>query len=179
MPIKGVPVAQAVSPGTPLGATAASRATEHGPSLSADDLMARALKQEGRTAFHSRGFVEPLRRLFHSLNREARLNAFGRRAARFDAARCLTNLLRLDAAEENCPEIASRAIDRPIFITGLPRSGTTFLHAILARDSANAVPRCWQLIYPYPKRGRSSVGDWRKARVALQLGLYRLVAPRV
>lgn len=179
MPIKGVPVAQTVSPGSPLGARATSRPMDQRPSLSADDLMARALEQQGRTGFHNRVFVEPLRRLVDSLNGEARLNAFGRRAARFDAARCLTNLLRLDAAEESCPEIASWPIERPIFVTGLPRSGTTFLHAILARDSANAVPRCWQLIYPYPKSGRSSVGDWRKTRVALQLGIYRLVAPRV
>lgn len=144
-----------------------------------DDLIGCALEKQRRESFHDRRFVEPLRRLVHSLNEEAHLSAFGFRAARFDAARSLTNLLRLDAAEEQDGAIASRAIDRPIFIAGLPRSGTTFLHGLLAQDSSNRVPRSWQLIYPYPSRKSRLFGDWRKSRVAVQLAIYRCMAPKV
>jgi len=147
--------------------------------LCAGDLMSFALEKERRSSFADTSFVEPLRRLISSLNNEAKLSAFGRRAARFDIIRCLTNLLRLDAEEEKVPEIASRAIDRPVFIAGLPRSGTTFLHGLLAQDTGNAVPRCWQCIYPYPFRSRFPFGDWRKMQVALQLGIYRFIAPEV
>jgi hypothetical protein len=156
----------------------AARGGSRRGALSAEELIACALQEEKRTCFINYAFVEPLRRLVHSLNEEAELSAFGLRAAHFDIMRCLTNLLHLDAAEETEPRIARRPIDRPIFITGLPRSSTTFLHGILAQDPGNAVPRSWQLIYPYPFRNRL-FGDWRKERVALQLGIYRFLAPRV
>ena len=39
------------------------------------------------------------------------------------------------------PAIAAAPVTAPIFILGLPRSGTTFLHDLLARDPANLVPR--------------------------------------
>jgi len=148
-------------------------------SLCADDLIARALEKEGRTSFRNWSFIEPLRQLTHSLNQEAQLSAFGARAARFDVMRGLVNLLRLDAAEEADPEIARQPIERPIFVTGLPRSGSTFLHTLLAQDRANAVPRCWQLIYPYRSRHRVPFGDWRKTHMAVQLAMYKYLAPAV
>src|SRR5579862_972221 len=176
MSTQGVPIAKPaiVGPDLALHSDPAGRR-----SLCAETLIARALENEGRTSFHNWSFIEPLHQLISALNGEARLSSFGARAARFDVTRCLVNLLRLDAAEEREPDIAARPIERPIFITGLPRSGSTFLHTLLAQDRANAVPRCWQLIYPYPARSRMPFGDWRKARVALQLGLYKRIAPAV
>jgi hypothetical protein len=89
--------------------------------------------------------------------------------------RCLRNLLCLDAAEERDPAILSRSIRRPIFITGLPRSATSFLHGLLAQDARIAVPRCWQLIYPY---GSGNFGaDLSKMQVNLQLRLFRFASP--
>jgi hypothetical protein len=169
MSTQGVPFAKPVV----LGALVRRR------SLCADDLIAQALKKEGRTAFHNWSFIEPLRQLVYSLNEEAQLSAFGARAAAFYVMRCLVNLLRLDAAEEAEPEITRQPIERPIFITGLPRCGSTFLHTLLAQDRANAVPRCWQLIYPYPSRRRMPFGDWRKMRMAVQLAMYKRLAPTV
>lgn len=110
-------------------------------------------------------------------DQEAELSLFGRHAARFDIMRCLANLLRLDAAEEEDPAIAARTIARPLFITGMPRSATSFLHTLLSLDPANAVPRCWQLIYPYPPRMRPFGADLRRARVALQLRLFQSFSP--
>src|SRR5579883_1761007 len=137
--------------------------------------MRTGLRRAGRDAFADLSFVEPLKRLLRAYEQEADLSHFGRYAARFDMLRCLSNLLRLDAAEEQDPSIASRPIERPIFITGLPRSATTFLHTLLAQDPAHAVPRCWQLIYPCPA---SRFGArLREAEVALQLRLFRLFSP--
>jgi len=176
MSTQGVPIAQPVVVGSRLARQGDS--TSRRP-LCADALIARALENEGRTSFHNRSFIEPLHQLVSSLNDEAQLSAFGARAARIDAMRCLTNLLRLDAAEEADPGIAGRPIERPIFIMGLPRSGSTFLHTLLAQDRANAVPRCWQLMYPYPFRSRIPIGDWRKACMAVQLAMYKRIAPAV
>jgi len=85
----------------------------------------------------------------------------------------------LDMAEEEDPKISTRPIRKPIFITGMPRSATSFLHTLLSLDPANAVPRCWQLIYPYPLRPRLFNIDLRRARVDVQLRLFHCMAPGV
>jgi hypothetical protein len=64
-----------------------------------------------------------------------------------------------------------------MFIAGLPRSGTTFLHQLLAADENNLVPRVWQLIHPYPAPGSEAKNDRRRLRVARQLRLFQLLAP--
>jgi hypothetical protein len=137
-------------------------------------LIDKALRQAGRANFSDLSFVEPLNRLLEACAEEAHLSAFGRRATRFDLARCLSNLLRLDRAEEEDPALTQRPITRPIFVTGMPRSASSFLHTLLALDPANIVPRCWQLIYPYPP---DQLPDFRKRRVALELRLFHYMAP--
>lgn len=139
--------------------------------------MNTALRKVGRSGFSDLAFVEPLRRLLRAYEEEADLSVFGRYAVRFDTLRCLNNLLRLDMAEEADPAIARRPIKQPIFITGLPRSATTFLHTLLAQDPAHAAPRCWQLIYPFPSQRRFLGQDLRKALVDLQLRFFQLLSP--
>lgn len=75
---------------------------------------------------------------------------------RWDTLRFLTNLLRSREEEKRAHAIQEEPIGRPVFILGLPRSGTTFLQNLLAEDPANLVPRVWQTIYPYPVRGSSA-----------------------
>src|SRR5690242_17356474 len=43
------------------------------------------------------------------------------------------------------PEIAAVPIDRPVFILGLPRCGTSMLHAIMAADPALRAPLMWEV----------------------------------
>lgn len=155
------------------------RTARNGGLLDAETLIGKALLRAGRKSFSDPSFIEPLKRLLHAYATEAELSYFGRYAAHFDMMRCLNNLLRLDVAEEEMPGILSRPIARPIFITGLPRSATTFLHTLLSQDPANAVPHCWQLIYPYPSRSRLWQTDTRRARVAFQLQMFRWLSPGV
>lgn len=143
----------------------------------ASQLMELALRRAGRHDFSDHSFVEPLMRLLSAYEEEADLSGFGRRAAQFDVLRSLANLLKLDEAEEADPSIVERTIEKPIFITGLPRSATTFLHTLLAQDPANAVPRGFQSIHPYP---RGFLGlDLRKLEVDVEFALFRLLSPGV
>jgi hypothetical protein len=83
----------------------------------------------------------------------------------------------MDAAEEADPAIRARPVPAPLFITGMPRSGSTFLHMLLARDAGNLVPRCWQLIYPFSK-GRLPAGPaLRRLQVAAQLRVFQALSP--
>ena len=93
--------------------------------------------------------------------------------------RALKNLICFDRMEEARPEILSRPIRRPIFITGLPRSGTTFLHTLLAQDPGIAVPLSWQLVYPYPSRLGALGADFRSSWVDMQFQVMLLLSPEL
>jgi hypothetical protein len=143
---------------------------------SADPLIALARHRTGLTEFGDTSFLDPLQKFLDACLQEANLSLIGRIATRWDIVRFLSNLLRLRAEETRAPEILDQRITNPIFISGLPRSGTTFLHSLLAEDPANLVPRVWQLIHPYPLRRRTH-RDLRAKRVARQLKLFGLLAP--
>ncbi|HEV2099470.1 MAG TPA: sulfotransferase, partial [Stellaceae bacterium] len=116
--------------------------------------------------------------LLAACREEADLSWFGCAAIRWDSVRFLSNLLRLREEEKRAPEILDQPVERPLLISGLPRSGTTFLHNLLAEDPANLVPRIWQLIHPYPLTRSDGAQDRRVRRVARQLRLFRLMAPQ-
>jgi hypothetical protein len=145
--------------------------------LSADRLIALARRRTGLTEFGETAFLDPLQQLLRACYEDGNLSLVGRVATRWDVVRFLSNLLRLFDEEQRASAILARPVDRPIFISGLPRSGTTFLHSLLAEDPANLVPRVWQLIHPYPPRNSESGLDRRVLRVARQLRLFGLLAP--
>ena len=149
-------------------------------SLAQSDLLAAAQRRTGLREFGERSFEDALAMLLRSYNEEANLSAFGRFAARWDVIRLLSNLLILHHAEASEPAILERPIRRPIFITGLPRSGTTFLHSLLAQDPTNLVPRFWQTIYPYPEPGQAGARrDARLEMVDRQLSGFARLAPDI
>jgi len=121
-----------------------------------------------------------LTHFMRALEEEADLSALGRYATRWDVHRFLSNLARLRAEERRNPGILSEPIEAPIFITGLPRSGTTFLHRLLIADPTTQAPLCWQTIYPYPDtRWRPGEADNRARRVEAQLRFFSLLAPDI
>jgi hypothetical protein len=140
--------------------------------------MEAASRRSGLTDFGDTSFAPPLQRLLDACVAEADLSLVGRLALRWDTQRFLTNLLRLRAEEKAAPAILRQPVGRPIFITGLPRSGTTFLHRLLLQDPANQAPLVWQTIYPYPTRPPTpSKPDDRQLRVARQLRAFERLAP--
>jgi hypothetical protein len=143
--------------------------------LVASELMALAQRQTGLSDFGDWHFEEPLEVLLQSYESEADLSPFGRLAARWDTLRFLTNLLELREVERKHPEILSHSIVKPIFITGLPRSGTTFLHELMAEDKANSVVHCWETVYPSTSRNF----DRKRKAVDRQLAVFGKVAPEV
>jgi hypothetical protein len=139
------------------------------------DLLAVATRRTGMHDFGDVSFTDPLRRLLGAVSSESALSLVGRMATRWDVVRFLSNLLRLRAAERNRPGILAEPIERPMFITGLPRSGTTFLHRLMLVDPANRAPLVWETIYPYPDRDVAI--DRRRNRVAHQLRTFERLAP--
>lgn len=143
-----------------------------------DALVETARRRTGLRDFGDTGFVEPLERFLAACHQEADLNLVGRIATRWDVVRFLSNLLYLRDAELRVGGVADEPIDRPIIITGLPRSGTTFLHRLLLQDRSNLAPLVWQTIYPYaPEHGTRHGPDRRAETVQRQLRAFETLAP--
>ncbi|HEX3845634.1 MAG TPA: sulfotransferase [Steroidobacteraceae bacterium] len=150
-----------------------------GRALDVEEMLAAALKRVGRRGFNDRSFLQPLQRLIASCNTESDLNTLGRNAVKFEIRRSLHNLLEFERRERENPAVLARAIERPIFVTGMPRSGSTFLHRLLVRDPAVAAPLSWRLVHPHPSAaGRLGV-CLNRARVQAQFYLMRLLAPEL
>ena len=144
----------------------------------AEQFVDAARKRARLDDFGDVAVQEPLRVLLAAFEAESELTLFGRIGARWDLLRYLVNLLILRERETRLPAILAEPIERPIFITGLPRSGTTFLHRLLAQDPANLVPRCWQTIYPYPGHPAAEHGAGPR-RVERQFRAFARVAPEL
>jgi hypothetical protein len=64
--------------------------------------------------------------------------------------RILRNRLLLQRDQRLHPEIAQHEIRSPLFVLGLPRTGTTFLHTLLSADPENRAPLTWEVMEPSP-----------------------------
>jgi len=127
--------------------------------LAPEPLLERACRRTGLGEFGDPEFREGLTRLLTSYEREARLTLLGRIIARRDVLRLLEGRLRLVESWRRHPEILGGRIERPIFILGLPRTGTSILHEMLAQDPANRVPMTWEVFEPWPPPERDSHPD--------------------
>jgi hypothetical protein len=157
---------------------AAARAGVEVVSLDEGRLLESARRAAGGARFADEAFREPLSLVLRSLEREGRLTLLGRIAARSDLAGLLVTRLRLEADRERYPAIAAEEIRRPLFVVGLPRTGSTLLHHLLAQDPAGRVARAWEVMEPSPppERGRDAT-DPRIARAASRLRWFDRIAP--
>ena len=119
-------------------------------SLEAATVLEAARTATGLDDFGDPGFLEPLGILCNALREEARLTLLGRLMIRAEIQRLLQNRLRIQELFTSQPEILEREIKAPLFVTGLGRSGTTFLHELLWQDPENRVPLLWEMLYPVP-----------------------------
>ncbi len=141
-------------------------------------LSAKARRATGLEDFGAPPIDQPLSVLADSLEREAALHQLGRFLMRTHLLDLLTTRLRLVEAWKQQPQAEAESVARPIFITGTPRSGSTFLHELLAADPALRAPRVWEVMFPVaanePDRG------WRDRRVwnaATNLWWFRRLSP--
>jgi hypothetical protein len=124
------------------------------------------------------GFREPFRMVLQGLEAEARLTLVGRMAARQDILGLLANRLRLEEDSKRHPEIGAQEVPRPLFIVGLPRTGSTLLHHLLAQDPASRVAQAWEVMSPSPPpEARTYRTDPRIAKAARQLAWFDALTP--
>src|SRR6266478_3954568 len=118
--------------------------------LLAVNLIETAKRRCSLDDFGEGDFFEAMARLLESCHRESRLNLIGRIALRSDLLRTLCSRLFMERDRQLYPSIARQEIHEPLFIVGLPRSGTTLLHILLAADPEHRVPLTWEVMTPSP-----------------------------
>jgi hypothetical protein len=146
-------------------------------SLDETDLLTEAVRRTGLRDFGDDAFRAPLRLFLGALEREARLHYVGRTLARADVVEWLANRLEIVGWTARHPEIAAERIDGPIFITGLPRTGTSLLHELLAQDPANRVPLAWEVKSPCPPPDADANEDARIARAERAVRAWCEIVP--
>lgn len=157
------------------GARLAQRAGLRFADLDAERIVQQAAARTGCNDFGPEdGWRTGLERLTADYRRHARLTPIGRIAAHRHLVDLLANRLWMERDRAQHPEIESRPVKAPLFIVGLPRTGTTLLHMLLAQDPANRVPETWEVMHPAPVEGRASK---RIGRAGRELAWMERLAP--
>ncbi len=141
--------------------------------LDKDELMETAANRLSLSDFGDPYFKEGLACLIDSLNHDADLTYLGRILQRTVINRSLENRLEFIDFKKRNPEIFTKKINPPIIIVGLPRTGTTFLHRLLAQDPENRGLYFWELIRPIPSKAGT---DFRKIRAKIEYLTYRYLS---
>lgn len=123
-----------------------------------EDLHASAVKACGLDDFggDDDDYREALAVLLDSYAREADLTEFGSKMQRFFVRNALVARLVSEAAFKQYPQHADVPIERPIFVTGLPRTGTTAIHRLLAADPVHQGLELWLAEFPQPRPPRET-----------------------
>lgn len=124
--------------------------------VSVEELHESARGETGLNDFGDPAYLDGLRVLLDSYGRESKLHANGREMVRQELTQVLKSRLTVQQAWVANPAVLTHEIRRPIFILGLPRSGTTALHHLLAQDPANQVLEFWLAAAPEPRPPRES-----------------------
>lgn len=137
--------------------------------LSAERLVATARERAGLADFGDDSFREGLDRLAASLE-GAGLTDLGRRITRARLVRLLVNRLRIEDVYRVHPDIDEQRIERPLFVIGLPRTGTTALSQLIASDPGIRSLRVWESGDPVPPPEEATQHtDPRIARTQVEL----------
>lgn len=120
------------------------------PRVEVEGLLARACWCAGLTDFGGDSFREGLEVLVAAFRRRGSSSPFGRLVFGEFVTGLLVGRLRVEEELTRHPEILEVPVDRPLFVIGMPRSGTTLLHRLMATDPAGRPLLYWESVAPAP-----------------------------
>jgi Sulfotransferase family len=144
-----------------------------------DTLIAQACELAGADDFgEPDGWRDDLALLTEGLATEAKLSPLGVEIAVMDIVGPLASRLRITQWRKENPAIAAAPIERPIFIVGQPRTGTTILFDLLAQDPDLRPPLTWEVDSPWPvPRPDTYDTDPRIAQTQANLEMSEQIVP--
>jgi hypothetical protein len=126
---------------------------------SVDGLVASASKLTGLSDFGGDEYVAGLAVLLDSYEIDEELTELGAKVKRAELRGALVARLLCEASWAQHPQAADVAIERPIFVTGMPRTGTTALHRLLCADPDAQGLEQWLCDVPQPRPPRDTWAD--------------------
>ncbi|MCW5869805.1 MAG: sulfotransferase [Candidatus Eremiobacteraeota bacterium] len=150
------------------------------PVLDEEEMLATARRRTGLRDFGADTFREPLRVLLRAWKEEAGLSPLGRWLVRQEGLLRLCNRLRIQDTLQRYPQILDFPLQKPLVITGLPRSGTTLLHNLLSQDPQARPLLFWEGRRPAPPPSPDNYrNDSRVARSRWELRGGMAIIPEV
>jgi Sulfotransferase family len=146
--------------------------------LDSEFLISTATQATGLTDFGEHAWTEGLNRLLDALEKEAGLTDLGRMMATQEIGALLANRLRVVDWRSRAPETAMREVKAPLVIAGLPRTGTTILHDLLAQDrELHRAPLTWEVSRPVPPAADGYDADPRIDEVQAEIDIGNQLMP--
>ena len=145
--------------------------------LTADALHEQAAAQTGLTDFGDQGYRERMAVLLQAFEELPRFTAFGRTYAFSLMLTFLKGRLQVVDHLKRHPEVFDIDVTAPLIIAGLPRTGTTHLHSLLAADPALRSLPYWEAQEPLPPPGEEGTSEPRRQRTGDALNISNTLMP--
>lgn len=140
-------------------------------------LLEAARAKTGLDDFGDDWFLEPLQVLTDSLATEAKLSELGLALTQQRLTALLADRLRLRRYQADNPGITEQEVVVATEICGLPRTGSTLLHRLLASSPLVTSTYSWETSYPLPFPGEEPGGELRKQKARDRFELFMQMAP--
>lgn len=166
---------------------AAEVLTPDWPRFTPESLSKNAARAAGLPAHFPAHVEEALEVLCRSLRDDAHPHWFGKANYSLLLGTGLCSFLQVEQAFRDNPSLHMTPLIPPVFVIGLPRSGTTFLHRLLSASEDAAGVALYQHVYPVPGRFfdlrradlRLQFEPWKRASRAYQMDAMHLVRPEL
>ncbi len=148
--------------------------------LIAERVIETAQAIAGLNDFGGEEFREPLKVLLAALKAESGVAPERWPEVEGAIAFNLSNRLKIIEDRKRFPGVAAEVIEKPLFIMGLPRSGTTAMQALLAADPRARTTLHWELLNPSPPPETATyLIDSRIAVAEAQVAVFDKSAPEL
>jgi hypothetical protein len=148
-------------------------------SLTLDSVLGAAVERTGLDDFGPGDFRERLALWLSEMDEDRERTGLGRASLWNDSVRCAANRLRIRALLNEHPEILRVAIERPIIVVGLPRSGTTHLVNLIAADARLRSLPLWESQEPVPDPREAPGPDGADPRYARSARSWEMMRANV
>ena len=142
-------------------------------------LRAEAVRSMGSDDWGGERFFEPMQVWADATNAHG-LTALGKATERLLATRALVNRLRMTKWLVAHPEVRDIPIERPVFVVGPPRTGTTLLQNLLAEQANWRALRWWELSRPVPQLADEALDRrWRVGQATIDISASYVLTPEM
>jgi hypothetical protein len=145
--------------------------------LNVPELLDAASAKTGLADYGDDWFREPLDVLVTALNAEAALSPLGHELTKRRLTALLSDRLRLRAVQREHPEVLDVEVRVAAEICGLPRTGSTLLHRLLAASPQVTSTLSWEVAYPIPFPGEGPGAPERKRRAQERMQMLSQLPP--